>query len=370
VAQHLVTLGHDVLVIDQERAGYGSTAASTAMLMWEIDVSLGGLTALYGFERAADIYRRSAAAVSGLQSLAESVGAGPIVRPRSSLYLASDTTDGAALLAEHRLRERAGLPGVYLDYRTLRQEFAIDREAALLSPGAADADPLWLAHAMLSAAIARGARIAEAEAIAYESSPTGVLVNTSAGAVIEAGHVVLATGYVMPPFLKPTIHRVSSSWALATPPQERQARWRDGILIWEARENYIYARTTPDGRIIIGGEDDEDHVDPADRNALTDEKVTVLLRKLGALWPPARAEADYRWSGAFSHTVDGLPLIGPVTGHPRLLAAYGYGGNGITFSFMASRMIARLIAGLGEAWFESFAIDRPAPEEQPTPATA
>jgi glycine/D-amino acid oxidase-like deaminating enzyme len=56
-----------------------------------------------------------------------------------------------------------------------------------------------------------------------------------------------------------------------------------------------------------------------------------------------------------------LPLIGEVPGYPRVLAAYGYGGNGITFSFLASRLIGKMIAGEREPWFDDLAIDRPRP---------
>jgi len=84
------------------------------------------------------------------------------------------------------------------------------------------------------------------------------------------------------------------------------------------------------------------------------------MEKLAKLWPDAVPAADYSWSGAFGETVDGLPMIGPVPSMPRILAAYGYGGNGITFSFMASRMLAALIAGERQEWFETFALDRPA----------
>ncbi|MFK4991137.1 FAD-dependent oxidoreductase, partial [Klebsiella pneumoniae] len=68
-AEHLAAEGHEVCVIDRQRPGLGSTIASTAMLLWEIDRSLSDLTAMYGFERAANIYRRSFRAVSGLAEL-------------------------------------------------------------------------------------------------------------------------------------------------------------------------------------------------------------------------------------------------------------------------------------------------------------
>ena len=362
MAEHLTALGHDVCIIDRERPGYGSTAASTAMLQWEIDCPLTELTAFYGFERAADVYRRSLQAVSELKSLIDDKGLKCVFRHRSSLYLAGDGAGARDLRAEHDLRTRAGLPGAYLDYRTLRREFSFDREAAILSPGSADADPLCLSHALVAVAVARGASIFDAEAVSYDSTARGVLVGLDSGLWIEAERVVLATGYVMPDFLKTDLHTTASSWAIATPPQTPDALWRDGVLIWEASEKYLYARTTADNRIIIGGEDDNEIVDPTKRDELMPKKAAAILDKLKVLYPKANATADFVWSGAFGETTDGLPLIGQVPGHPRLFAAYGYGGNGITFSFLASRMIGQMIAGRHEPWFQHFAVDRPSPK--------
>jgi NADPH-dependent 2,4-dienoyl-CoA reductase/sulfur reductase-like enzyme len=53
VAERLTRQGLDVVLIDREFPGRGSTAASTSMLLWEIDRPLTRLTEAYGFERAA-----------------------------------------------------------------------------------------------------------------------------------------------------------------------------------------------------------------------------------------------------------------------------------------------------------------------------
>ena len=344
-AEHLTRRGHRVCLIDRERPGFGSTAASTAMLQWEIDASLAELTGWYGFDRAAHIYRLSLDAVTGLKQLVSDLRAHCAFRDRSSLYITGGTTGADEIRNELALRERAGLPGVFLDYLPLKREFGLDREAALFSPGSADADPLQLSHALLASAISQGAQVFEAEAVGYLNAPGSVTVALDSGYEIEAGHVVLATGYVMPDFVKTDLHKVSSSWAIATPPQEPKNLWRQGVLIWEASEAYNYARTTGDDRIVLGGEDDDRIVEPDDRDSKTPEKMMVLLQKLSKLWPAAEARADFAWSGAFGETADGLPLIGQVPGHPRIVAAYGYGGNGITFSYLASRLIGRTIAG-------------------------
>ena len=58
------------------------------------------------------------------------------------------------------------------------------------------------------------------------------------------------------------------------------------------------------------------------------------------LWP---ALADVRvasaWEGLFATTPDSLPYIGPHARYPNHLFALGYGGNGMTFSFLAARIL-------------------------------
>ncbi len=189
------------------------------------------------------------------------------------------------------------------------------------------------------------------------SDAAGVTVSLADGGEVRARHVVLATGYSMPHLLPQGLHRSRPAGRSSPSPQEPDALWREEALLWEASAGYSYARTTADGRIIFGGEDESWH-DPDRAAALLREKTATLLRKLGSLRPDARLGVAAAWAGAFGETIDGLPLIGRVPGQPRVLAAYGYGGNGITFSFMASRLVGALIRGEERDWFTAFALDR------------
>ena len=360
VAEHLAALGHDILIIDREGPGEGSTAASTALLQWEIDKPLANLAELYGFERAARIYQRSYKAVQGLCELGLALPELPGLIRRPTLYLAPETSDARLLELEHTLRQRADLPGDFLDRQALFDGFRIDRTGAILSPGSAEVDPLALAHSLLRRAIASGARLSYGDAHAYEPGSKGTVVEMTNGAVIEAERVVLATGYVLPDFARSPLHSTAASFVIATAPQSPSLLWRERALIWEASDDYIYARTTTDGRIVLGG-GDEDCESPDERERLGGAKTIDLEGKLATLWPGVDNRAARSWSGAFGKTTDGLPLIGPVAGYPGMFAAYGYGGNGITFSFMASRMIAAMIAGETRPWFSDFALDRPDP---------
>jgi glycine/D-amino acid oxidase-like deaminating enzyme len=264
---------------------------------------------------------------------------------------------GISLRDEFDLRTRVDLPAAFLDHKELMRRFQIARAAALFSPVAADTDPVLLTEGILDVSRERGARLLRANAVSFDDAGSSVTVGLESGIEIEARSVVLATGYVVPEIMRSSVQRTASSWAIATPPQPRNL-WPEGALIWEASENYHYARTTTDGRIIIGGEDDQKLIEPDARDAATPMKSVRLQEQLKALWPGADNTVDTKWAGTFDTTLDGLPLIGTVPARQNIFAAYGYGGNGITFSYLAAELIAKRIAGGTSPLFEDFAIDR------------
>jgi glycine/D-amino acid oxidase-like deaminating enzyme len=359
VAERLTRQGRQVILIDRELPGLGSTAASTAMLLWEIDRPLFELTQLYGFEKAIRCYRASHYAARGLVFLAAQHRIACQMRPRLSLYLAAD--DSPKLIKnEYELRNRVDLPSLALDHAKLFERFTIARSAALLSRDAADADPVQLTRGLIDLALGRGARLLKANVVSYDSAASGVHVGLESGRVIEARHVVLATGYVMPDIVRATAQQPASSWAIATEPQPGNL-WPEQTLIWEATQNYHYARTTVDSRIIFGGEDDHRLIEPEARDTATPAKVRALKEHLKELWPRASNQVALGWSGAFDTTRDGLPLIGAVPGCKNIFAAFGYGGNGITFSFLAAELIGTLLLGGSSALLDDFAIDRDVP---------
>jgi glycine/D-amino acid oxidase-like deaminating enzyme len=358
LAERLTREGREVLVLDRHQPHTASTAASTALLQWEVDVPMLMLENRLGFDWAAAIYRRSFNAVRTIAKLVSFLGEGAHFAARDALYLAGNELDARGLKEEHRLRLSSGLPGFFLDRPALLKEHGFDRDAALLSPGSGEVDPMGLAGLLLDAAIRGGARVASpVTVIDYFSSASGCRVLTSDGLEVEGSVLILANGYEMPKFVPATMHEIKSTWALATMPQPSNALWPGKSLVWEASRPYAYMRSTANNRIIIGGED-EVQADATARDALTPRKVEALVRKLGDLLPGIVPEIATAWAGFFGETKDGLPLIGPVPGWHHCYAAFGYGGNGITFSAMAADLIARLLAGYTDPLLDVLAVDR------------
>ena len=61
------------------------------------------------------------------------------------------------------------------------------------------------------------------------------------------------------------------------------------------------------------------------------------------LLPEIDSRAVISWTGSFGSSPNGMPTIGAIPGYPRCYAVMGYGGNGITFSMLASKLITAAV---------------------------
>lgn len=244
-AERFTREGRDVVIVDRHIPCSGSTAASTALLQWEIDAPMLELEDRLGFEAAASIYRRSVSAVRAIGALAAELGNARDFAWRPSLFLAGNELDPSDLREELRLRMRAGIEGEFLSAAELEARFGFTREGALLHAGSAAAHPVNLARALLGAALARGATLLSPALVTdYDCSSQGVSVRTDGGCQIDGEILVLANGYELPPFVPARVHRITSTWALATTPQRDAALWPEKALVWEASDPYAYMRLT------------------------------------------------------------------------------------------------------------------------------
>ena len=129
VADALIATGQRIVVLDSRDIALGSTAASTALLQYEIDNHLVDLTQELGAERAMLAYRACAASFALLEQRFPELLPLAGYERRGSLYLASDEKAVPTLRAELAARR-----GIGLVVRVVRQRGAA-AQVRLPAPG-------------------------------------------------------------------------------------------------------------------------------------------------------------------------------------------------------------------------------------------
>jgi len=357
IAHELALAGCAVVVLDRRDIGTGSTSGSTSLLQYEIDVPLAELVAKMGEKRAVRAYRLCEATLGRIATLARQLPSCDF-RDRESLYGASRVADVAPLRAEYELRKRHGFAVRYWDRARIARESTLPFHAAIVSRPSAQIDAHCFAHDLLRRAARHGARVFDRTTVTkWTPHRRGVVLRTDRGPVVRARRVVVAAGYEADAMLREHVTTLHTTFAVISEPLAAFPGWPARRLIWETARPYFYARTTADGRVLFGGED-EPFVNPRRRARALPAKTRLLLQHFRRYFPGIAIEPAYAWAGTFAETADGLPFIGPHRDFPRTYFALGYGGNGITFSFVAAGIIRDLCLGKKNADAELFRFGR------------
>lgn len=343
-AYALTQAGIPNVVVDARSIGLGSTAASTSLLQYEIDTPLHKLQQKAGVANANRAYELCAASIGELESICKKLHFSHFEK-KHSLYLASYRKDVTMLTKEYQARKALGLKMEWWDDATVADKMGFAAPAAIYSHTAAQTDAYLLTHALHQHNIRHGAAVYDRTAVVdIDFRPRSVVLKTGQGWRISARHLVIATGYEVLQYIKQPLLKLNATYAVVSEPNHAVEQWHQDCLIWETKSPYLYMRVTSDHRILIGGRD-EPFYNPTRRDKLIHRKAAALEKDLRKKFPDLRFHPEFKWTGTFGSTEDGLPFIGTFAPMPHTLFALGFGGNGITFSQIAANIITELVQG-------------------------
>ncbi len=359
VAHQLLQAGLSVTLLDKRQAGYGSTAASTGLLLYQPDSSIRDLIRQHDQRTAKRVYELGRKAIRELGTLIRRLHLDCGWDAKRTLYVASDDA-GAALLAQEAKRTlRLGFAVEALSAERLRDRRQLPFPAALAAAGSAQVNAFRLTRGVLQhAQLNPRFRLFQTTRVSSLCEQRdAITLRTHSGSRIVSRHVIVAAGYESRRFVRSKLIRLTSTYVIASKPfaAARLRPIRD--LMWETARPYFYLRTSADHRVIFGGQDEAFDTDSG-RVKKLNRKTRVLEEQFASLFPDLAFKADYAWSGTFAETVDGLPCIGPTRSGSRVLYALGYGGNGITFSQIAACILRDACLGRENADAELFGFDR------------
>lgn len=346
IAFQLSSEGYITTLIDKDDVAFGSTAATTAMLQYELDKPLYKLMKEIGPQPAVDIYQAGVDSILALEELISRLGIDCGFRRKESLYIAGTTSDRKWLAKEFEARKQNGLDVDWLSPEDLKKNYHAAGEGAIRSSIGASLDAYKLTHELLTyAGTHHGLSVFDhtsSKKVEYMDSSVKTL--TDGDCTITSKWIIYATGYETQLFLRKKIVDLVSTYVCISEPLESIPAYLAETIFWTTDKPYLYMRSTTDNRILVGGED-EPFRDAARRDKLIDKKEGALLKRIRAVLPDVELFPDFSWAGTFGLTPDALPYVGPHKDFPRSLFVLGYGGNGITFSVLSMKVISDAVAG-------------------------
>jgi glycine/D-amino acid oxidase-like deaminating enzyme/nitrite reductase/ring-hydroxylating ferredoxin subunit len=343
-----------VVVVDALGFGQGETLRTTAHLVSALDDRFYELERIHGRSAAKLAAASHAAAIDRIESICRSEGRScGFERVDGYLFAPSELERGAELLQRELAAARAA--GLEVEAQKSAPIPGYDTGGCLRFAGQAQLDPRAYLELLADAILRDGGRIATRTHVRRVEGGRDAAVYTSAGPVIRAASVVVATNTPVNDWV--TIHTKQAAYRTYVVAAHIAAGSVPRALYWDGSwedEPYHYVRLHAPGNadgeyLIVGGEDHK--TGQADDGAERFERLERWMRQRF----PAAGRVAYRWSGQVMEPADGLGLIGrnPLD-DDNVYVATGDSGTGMTHGTIAGMLISDQVLGRSSPWAELY----------------
>jgi len=279
------------------------------------------------------------------QRLAAAASAGDLIERRGLLYVFPRRADFEADTLAWRLRRENGISWIELDADELRQhEPDLDRRytfGLLVEAGGHCTDPGGYVAALVRHAVAQGARLHRTRAVGFGLEGRRLCAVRTESADIVCDRTVIATGAYSRPLAAAAGDRVSLETERGYHAMilGAEAGPRTPLMPSDGRMSNTMARA---GLRIAG------QVELAGLAANPNWKRAEILRDFALrIYPKLPrsipAEQVRFWMGHRPATPDSLPCIGPASGSPDIIHAFGHGHVGLAAAAATGRLVADLV---------------------------
>jgi gamma-glutamylputrescine oxidase len=353
-ALHLAEQGLSVVLLEQQRIGWGASGRSGGQALFGVAAGQGKLARLIGAAGARAVWDVSVEALDLLRSL---IARFAIDCDWVSGYLltAVKQRQQRELREEVReLHERYGYRSVrYLERAELCETLATRRYlGGLYDTNSGHLHPLNYTLGLARAAEQLGVRIFEGSRAAHYS-PAGssqVQVHSGAGEV-RARYLVLCGNVYLgatAPALAAKIMGVATYIVATEPLGGARARQLIANNAAVCDTNWVldYFRRSADERLLFGGRVNYSGLRSFDAPAATRARMLRVFPQL------ADVRIEYAWGGEVDITLNRAPHFGRLA--PNVYFLQGFSGHGIALTAIAGKLVAEAIGGTA-ARFDVFA---------------
>jgi glycine/D-amino acid oxidase-like deaminating enzyme len=350
-------LGHQAVVLDAERIGWGASSRNGGMVSGGLKVASGTLEKDHGKDGAKRIALACAASFPFIEETITREGIDcDYVRCGRYVGAWSPAHYEAMAAKVDWIAEVTGLPAEMIPRRRQREFLGSDHyHGGMAAAATGSLHPGKYARGLAAAAERAGATLVDhvrVRGIAQEAG--GFRIVTDRGEIRADAVLVATNGYSLDPrgTASPWLARrlvPLNSYIIATEelPEETIERLFPGRrMISESRRVLNYFRPSPDGkRVLWGGR-------ASFRAATAEESAPTLHGRMVEAFPELRGiRITHAWTGNVAFTFDGLPHIGVQDG---VHYAAGCQGSGVAMATWLGHNVALKIAGAAN---ERFALD-------------
>jgi glycine/D-amino acid oxidase-like deaminating enzyme len=361
-ASSFAAAGVKVVLVEADRIGGGTTAASAGLIREDFDASFQETAASYGLRAARMLWQGQRRASLDLAAAIKRHEIRCDLVPQDLLSVVRRDAEAVRRLRrEYDVRRAAGLDHTWMTAAALAREASIDGGAAIRTRGFAF-DPFRACLGFAESAASRGATFFERTSVRRIRAGRKSVEVAAATGTVRAQAVIVATAAALPDLraLRRHLHTVQS-YTVVTEPLPAAVRREVGRRAAALRDSASpphFLRWLKDDRALFVGAD-QAPVAARARDKILVQRSGQLMYELSTIYPAiSGAMPEWSWDVTHDSTVDGLPYVGLHRNFPRHLFALGHGRHGAAVAWLAARLLLRQFQGSPDKADELFGFSR------------
>ncbi len=345
-AYYMAEEGYNVVVVDKNIVGYGSTSANIGIIDVQLGMELSKLTKIIGEKKTKKCINLMIDSIDELKKIVSKLGNKNSInfKRTNSVYYTDKYMNKNAIVKEYNTKINAGIGAKFLNESNIIDlKYGIELEDASATMNIYEFTKEIISYISKK----ENVRVYEhTEAYEIKSKEDYVDVITNNKFKIKANKVIITEGAEVIKYFPEIPIELYKTYNIVTEPIDSLKNYYTNFTARNTDVPFNYMRFTEDDRIIFGGQ--MTRITAKENNdviakQLSNSRYRKLFKTLQETFFGLKdINVKCCFSGVFAETKDSLPIIDEIIGMPNVYCNLSYGINGILFSVVGAKMLKEI----------------------------
>ena len=345
-AYYMAEEGYDVVVIDKNIVGYGSTSSNVGILDIQLGMEISKLIKMVGEKKSKKCISLMLDSIEELNKITTKIEDKNNIKFKKcdSLYYTDKYMNKNNIVKEYNAKINCGVGTNFVTENNI-----IDLKYGLEIKDASATMNVYEFTKEIIRYISKkeNVRVYEhTEACDIKSQEDYVKVVTNNKFNIKANKVIITEGAEVVKYFPEIPIELYKIYNIVTEPIENLKSYNANFTARNMESPFNYLRFTDDYRIVFGGQTTkvtEKELDDTISKGLANNRYRKLFRTLQETFYNIKdITVKYCFNGIYAETKDSLPIIDELPGMPNVYCNLSYGINGILFSIIGAKMLKEI----------------------------
>ena len=345
-AFYMAEEGYDVVVVDKNIVGFGSSSANVGILDVQLGLEINKLAKNIGEKKAKKCYDLMLDSIEEIKKITSKLSNKNSIgfKKCNSIYYTNKYMNKNNIIKEYNSKINLGIGTKFLNENNL-----IDlRYGIQIENGSSTMNVYEFTKEIISHISKKeNVKVYEHTEISdIKSKEEYVIATTSNNFKIKANKVIITEGAEVVKYFPDIPIELYKTYNIVTESIDALKNYEIDFTARDMESPYNYFRFTEDNRIVFGGQISkvtEKELNDDISKHLSNSRYKKLFKTLQETFYNIKdITVRYCFNSVFAETKDSLPLIDEIPNMPNVYCNLSYGINGILFSVIGAKMLKEI----------------------------